>query len=249
MITLTFLGTGGAISQGRAYTSILVNNSILFDVAPTAPFHLSKMQKDFTAINHVFVTHFHGDHTFGLPFLLLEYAFAAKRKTPLVIVGSGAIKEFTESLVESAYPDAADHILGQVPIEYISIPKEGGDFNLEGISGIALPMSHGNIATFGYSLKIGNNRVAFSGDTGLCENLLKLIESSDIVIVECSFLTTVVPGHMNIEDIKEIKMILQRSDKEKKLILVHLGKEVEPFKLIRELPGVVVPDDLEEYTF
>ena len=110
MIKLTFLGTGAAISEGRAYTSILVNNSALLDVSPTALFHLLKMKKDLNKIKCICITHFHGDHTFGLPFLFLEYAFDCKRKTDLTVVGPEGIKEFTEALVTSAYKDAAKQI-------------------------------------------------------------------------------------------------------------------------------------------
>lgn len=246
MAKLTFLGTGAAISEGRAYTTILVNDSVLLDVAPTAPFHLLKMKKDLTKIKSICITHFHGDHTFGLPFLFLEYAFACKRKTELTVVGPEGIKEFTEALVASAYRDAANQILEQVPVNYISIPNDGGSFNVEEIRGVALPMSHGEINAFGYLLGIEGKTVSFSGDTGICKNLMQLVNRSDINIIECSFLDSKITGHLNFED---IKMLSQKLTKEQKLVLVHLGKEVSPFLLLKELPEAIVPSDLDEIEF
>lgn len=44
-------------------------------------------------------------------------------------------------------------------------------------------------------------------------------------------------------------MISQKLTKEQKLVIVHLGKEVSFSLLLKELPKVIVPYDLDEIEF
>ena len=73
-LDLTFIGTGNAFAPTRYWSSFIANNRVLFDAPPTLLPHLKKLKIDTNAIEAIFIGHFHGDHYFGLPFLLLEYA-------------------------------------------------------------------------------------------------------------------------------------------------------------------------------
>ena len=102
-IDLTFIGTGNAFAPTRYWSSFLANGRILFDAPPTLLPHLKKLKQDPGEIEVIFVSHFHGDHYFGLPFLLLEYAELAPRTKGLTIVGPPGIAKRLQSVTDLAF--------------------------------------------------------------------------------------------------------------------------------------------------
>ena len=67
-------------------------------------------------IETIFVTHLHGDHVFGLPFLLLEKKYISDREgeRPLTIVGSVGVRERLRQLCSLAFPGSLDDALDNV---------------------------------------------------------------------------------------------------------------------------------------
>src|SRR4030042_1537586 len=72
-LELTFLSAGNAFVGDRYWSSFLLNRRYLFDAPPTTLPHLRKLRMPTLDIAAVFITPFHADHFFGLPFLLLDY--------------------------------------------------------------------------------------------------------------------------------------------------------------------------------
>lgn len=78
---LTFLGTGDAFSnEGRNNVSILIESfeldlRILFDCSPQCVPSLRKLGFKISDLDYVFITHIHGDHVAGLPFMALSLIY------------------------------------------------------------------------------------------------------------------------------------------------------------------------------
>lgn len=240
-ITLSFLGTGGALSNGRFWTSILVNERILLDAAPTSPLSLIKLNKDIRNITHIFITHFHGDHTMGLPFLLLDYAFRYKRNRPLLIIGPSDIEEHTKSITEVVFPGLSETLVEKSMARFFSVSDEGNERTIEGISFLSYKMRHFDMAAYGYRLSVDGSNVAFSGDTGPCENIYRLIKDAHIIILEMNFVNKEFPHHLNVRDIERIRRSALSSQK---IIITHLEEETIP-----SIKDVIISQDLEEYKF
>src|SRR3989304_1978366 len=92
-LELLFLGSGNAFAPQRYWSSFLLNGRYLFDAPPTALPHLKRAGRAADDIDVIFISHFHADHFFGLPFLLLEYAEQTLRTKPLTIVGPPGIEQ------------------------------------------------------------------------------------------------------------------------------------------------------------
>lgn len=238
-VKIIFLGTGGAFSEGRFWASHLINDSILVDVSPTAVPALKRCGKELAGITHIFITHYHGDHTLGLPFLLAEYTFKSPRKKPLFITGPERIEEYTFRLADTAFPGYGGEILQNAMITFTEVKEEIRRREAGGIPFIAYTMSHFGAQSYGYKIFTDRAVIAFSGDTGPCENLLRLIEGSDAAIVEMSGIAHDNPNHMTMQNILDLK---SRLNPEQKLFVTHMDERVIP-----HLEGIIVPEDLKEY--
>src|SRR5579884_2415633 len=103
-LDLAFVGSGNAFAPQRCWSGFLLNERHLFDVPPTALYSLNLMGVELAGIDTVFISHFHGDHFFGLPFLLLNFAYQTRRSRELTIVGPPGTEALVRQLTELAYP-------------------------------------------------------------------------------------------------------------------------------------------------
>src|SRR5438094_10376588 len=70
--SITFLGTGNYLAPGRYWNSFVLDGIVLVEPSPTALPHLRHCGIRAGNLEAVVISHFHPDHTFGWPFLLLE---------------------------------------------------------------------------------------------------------------------------------------------------------------------------------
>ncbi|HKZ51369.1 MAG TPA: MBL fold metallo-hydrolase, partial [Dehalococcoidia bacterium] len=105
MLELAFLGSGNAFAAGGRYWSgFLLDGRYLFDAPPTLLAHLKRLGRDLQAIRVVFISHFHGDHVLGLPFLYLEYAELSPRREELLVVGPPGVEDLVEGVYRRVFP-------------------------------------------------------------------------------------------------------------------------------------------------
>jgi ribonuclease Z len=100
MMKLTILGSCSAYPTIKRFTTsqILENNgkSYLIDCGEGTQIQLRKNKIKFNTIEHIFISHLHGDHYFGLPGLILTFNLLGREK-PLKIYGPEGIKEIITS--------------------------------------------------------------------------------------------------------------------------------------------------------
>ena len=111
VVKLEFLGSGNAfLPQGRFHSLLLINDSILIDCPPTALASLRRIELSPSKLNSIMFTHWHGDHVFGFPFVILERKWISDRSgvEPLGIHGPKGCKERLSTLCETAYPGSME---------------------------------------------------------------------------------------------------------------------------------------------
>lgn len=89
-MNLTVLGTGGFLNEGFPGCSLLVDGHLLVDVPPDIIQSLARESIDLGTIDTIVLSHLHGDHCFGLPFLL----FNRFVRHDVAREGSGRLKLF-----------------------------------------------------------------------------------------------------------------------------------------------------------
>ena len=79
---LNILGCGSATSSLMHLPSCQVlnvrDNLYMIDCGEGAQLEMRRMKLKFSRLNHIFISHLHGDHCFGLPGLLSTLALLGK---------------------------------------------------------------------------------------------------------------------------------------------------------------------------
>lgn len=98
---LTILGYNSAIptvkSAPTAQFLEMEERHFLIDCGEGTQVQLRKAKVKFSRINHIFISHLHGDHVFGLPGLISSFRLLG-RETPLNVYGPKGIKEMMETI-------------------------------------------------------------------------------------------------------------------------------------------------------
>src|SRR3978361_975374 len=107
---LQFVGCGDAFgSGGRQNTCFHVTGeqvNFLIDCGASSLPALKRLGIARDAIDLILITHFHGDHFAGLPFLLLDAQFT-RRTRPLVIAGPQGIETRLPQVMEALFENSS----------------------------------------------------------------------------------------------------------------------------------------------
>ena len=224
-VRTAFLGTGDAFSaDGRHQSAYLVcsgETSIMLDCGATLLASLRRSGLSPGAIDAVLISHLHGDHFAGIPFLFLEYCFSEPRMRPLLIAGPPGIEERVTVLFQAAYKDLAARAL-PFKLEFVEmLPDRQLQVGAAIVNPFKVPHQEEAIS-LGFSLLISGRKILYSGDTGWTEELVVQSQDADLFICECSFFETRLPYHLDYPRLAENRKRFGA----KRMILTHLGREV-----------------------
>ena len=187
MAEVLFLGTGNAFSpSGRMHALALIDGAILIDVPPTVLPQLRRAGVIPSDIQHLLITHWHADHTFGFPFILLDREWMAPdrnaRGTLSIYCRPGG-KELLTGLCEVGFPGSLDEALRE---RAHWNEDEFGDLKGTQWSFERFPVSHTpETDPHGYRMMHKSGlTILHCGDSGPCEGIEERASESQIVILE-----------------------------------------------------------------
>ena len=200
---LTVLGCGDAFgSGGRLNTCFQLDagrldgsgdSRVLVDCGASAMVSMHRYATDPDSIDAIAITHLHGDHFGGLPFLLLYLQFEAQRTRPLEIAGPPG----TEQRVK----DACEALFGSIDCAWrfeLSFREwaEGEPTILAGVEVTPRQVYHGEgVTAFGLRVRDAGRTFAYSGDTKWVDALPLLADGADLFVVECYAFDRALPTH------------------------------------------------------
>jgi ribonuclease BN (tRNA processing enzyme) len=238
---ILFLGAGDAFSAGgRQQASYLVESgetTFLLDCGATTLAALKREGVSPTRIDTIFISHLHGDHFAGLPFLFLDYTFSEPRTRPLRIAGPPGTEERVHSLFRAMYSDSADRPL-PFRLDFIELlPQKRLELGPVRVDPFRVPHQEREIS-LGMALQVDRGRILYSGDTGWTEELVRYSGDKNLFICECCFFETRVSFHLDYPRLWENH---GRFGAER-LILTHTGREIVAHR--REIELEVASDGL-----
>jgi ribonuclease Z len=241
-----FLGVGEACDPERFNTSLLIRSGskkhyILLDCGFTTPHRYFADCFDPNQLDAVWISHFHGDHFFGIPLLLLRFREMGRTR-PLLFVGPPGLPEKIARVVDLAYPSFLGK-LGYV-LRFSEI-EAGGVLQAAGFLWQAAAMEHSQ-PCLALRVTAGGKSIFYSGDgrpTGASADLAK---GCALAVHEAYRVAGQTANHGSFAEC----FALARQAGCEKLAIVHVacselkGKRVEIQRLLREsgLPEVFLPE-------
>src|SRR6202790_2964472 len=226
-ITVTLLGTGDAsASYGRSQAGYLIDapgaGRLLMEAGPGLLPALKGNRIPTDSFDLLLISHLHGDHFGGLPFLILEYMWETHRKKVLTIAGPAKLEERTWQLMRTMFPhfelDKIKHKLKFVVLE----PGRSARLGKFKVSAIRSPHTKPDISL---SLRIdgGGKAIVFSGDSGWNDELVELADGADLFLCECTYYES---AHLKFHLNYPLLAANREKFKVRRMVLTHLGREV-----------------------
>jgi ribonuclease BN (tRNA processing enzyme) len=224
-LTVTFLGTGDAFgSGGRLQPSIHVssrNSSFLIDCGASALLSMKRLSIHPDGIHTIFISHLHGDHFSGIPFILRETQIISQRSAPLTIVGPPGLEESVRIIMGTMFPGSWD-LDFSFKLEFIEV-EPLRPYSADGITAIFFPAVHSPaVNPHSIRLECGSRVIAYSGDTEWNPQLIEAARGSDLFICECFEYNRSVKRHMDYKTLLDKRHLLQA----RRIMLTHMNDSV-----------------------
>ena len=224
-VIVTCVGSGDAFhSGGRLHSCYHLKSAgrqFLLDCGGSSPAGLSRCGIDPDEIDALIVSHLHGDHFGGIPYLLLAGKYLTKRTRPLLCLGPDGLQQRVEQVFAALYPGVLEDGLG-FEVTY-RVLDPAAVLDVPGARIRCVPVVHGGGAqALGIRIEMGGRIVSYSGDTEWTEQLPVLAKGSDLFICECFSYDQPTPGHLDYLTLMHEK---ERFDT-RRLVLTHPGPQL-----------------------
>jgi ribonuclease BN (tRNA processing enzyme) len=225
-VTVTFAGSGDAFGSGgrfQACIHIRCQNDtqpVLLDCGATSLSALKRCGIDPAEIGAVFVSHLHGDHFGGLPFLILDGQFA-RRTAVLTVVGPEGTARRLTAAMECLFPGSSTAARAfAVDVREL---HQGQTITVAGVSARAWPADHPSGApALALRLCLGGKVIGYTGDTAWTDALAEVAAGADLLIAEAYYWDKNVPFHLRHADLAAHREKLRS----RRIVLTHLSADM-----------------------
>lgn len=229
---IRFIGCGDAFGSGGRFNTcfqvISPSATVLIDCGASSMVALRKWGVDPNAIDAIFITHLHGDHFGGLPFLILDAQLVSRRTRPLTIAGPPGLRDRLSQAMEVFFPGSSG-VPQKFQLDVIElVPDVPATVGV--VSVLPMTVRHPcGAPPFALRLTIDGKSVAYTGDTEWTEALIPVAQDADLFIAEAYFHDRKVRFHL------DLGTVLAHMDRlrPRRLVLTHMS----PNMLDRDLPG------------
>lgn len=221
-VDVTFLGSGDAFGSGGRYQTCIRlrvgGASVLVDCGATSLTAMKGEGADPGEIDAVVVTHLHGDHFGGLPFLVLDGQFSG-RTMPLRVVGPAGIRDRLHTAMEVLYPGSTA-VRRRYAVEVDELDGEGSPLEVCGSRVRGWEVDHASGAPALAVRVEGDDRsFGYSGDTAWTSALADAARGTDLFACEAYTYDKPVRYHLDYATLDAHADQLETT----RLVLTHMG--------------------------
>jgi ribonuclease BN (tRNA processing enzyme) len=229
-LQVRFVGSGDAFGSGGRFQACILlrapghNGDVLLDCGASSLIALKQQRQDPSQIGLVLVSHLHGDHFGGLPFLILDGQFA-HRTRPLHVAGPAGVGERVQAAMEVLFPGSSQvgrrfpvhfhEFTARQPLRFDLEPTELVVIGFEVVHASGAPALALRVAWQGHT-------IAYTGDTEWTETLVELAQGADLLIAEGYTDQRKVRFHLDVATLREHAGRLAA----RRVILTHLSAEL-----------------------
>ena len=223
-VALRFLGSGDAFGSGGRFQTCMhlsgAGGAVLIDCGASSLIAMKRDGVDPGEVDVVLLSHLHGDHFGGVPFLILDAQFS-RRARPLLIAGPPGVRARVEATMEALFPGSTA-VQRKFAVEFIEL-AERRTARVGSATVTAFPVVHASGAP-PYALRVdyGGRTIAYSGDTEWAESLIEAARGADLFICEAYTFDRQVKFHL---DYKTIEAQAERLGA-RRIILTHMGRDI-----------------------
>jgi ribonuclease BN (tRNA processing enzyme) len=222
---LRFVGCGDAFgSGGRSNTCFHVTGTginLLIDCGASALPALKRQGIACDEIDLVLITHFHGDHFGGLPFLLLD-AQVTRRTRPLVIAGPPGIEARLTRLMEALFENSS-RTRPRFDLSVVALePGQSRSFGAVEVTPFAVVHGESGGPFLAYRIEAEGRIIAYSADTEWTEALIPAAYDADLFIAEAYYYDKIVRNHLSLKTLEAHLPEIRA----KRLVLTHMSDDM-----------------------
>jgi ribonuclease BN (tRNA processing enzyme) len=194
--------------------------AVLIDCGASSLIAMKRDCVDPGGVDVVLLTHLHGDHFGGVPFLILDAQFS-RRARPLVIAGPPGVRTRVEATMEALFPGSTA-VQRKFEVGFIELAERRAT-RVGSATVTALPVVHASGAP-PYALRVdyGGRIIAYSGDTEWTESLTEAARGADLFVCEAYTFDRRVKFHL---DYQTIEAQAERLGAQR-IILTHMGRDM-----------------------
>jgi len=196
---VTLLGTGVPIpSPHRFGPSTLVEagaQKLLIDAGRGAAIRLYQLDVPLGRVDALLLTHYHSDHTSGIPDVWLTgwlQSHFGTRTSPFRVIGPVGARTLMCNLEQAYALDIKIRIADEklppegIAVEVEEFDQDGAVYEKNGVKVIAFEVDHGDAIkpAYGYRIEYGGRSAVISGDTRYNRNVVKYAAGADLLVHE-----------------------------------------------------------------
>ena len=224
-VSVRFVGSGDSFgSGGRFQTCILVDgprSRVALDFGTSSLIALAQQGIEPNSIDAVLLTHLHGDHCGGVPFLLIDAMLAARRTRPLIVAGPRDLERRMGEIREALFPGSYV-MTPKFPLRWLEL-EPGTPRDILDLVVTAQPARHtAETNPTALRVELDGKVVAYTGDTEWTDDVALVARGADLLIAECYYYEKPIKWHLNYPAIAA-----HRADfGARRVILTHMSREM-----------------------
>jgi len=231
-----FAGCGDAFGSGGRWQTCLhlsgPGQIMLVDCGATSLVALKAQGLDPSAVDTVALTHLHGDHFGGLPYLILDGQFS-HRSTPLRIAGPPGTRVRLTEAMETLFPGSST-VRRRFEVEVIELAADGTPAELGAAIVRGWQVEHAcGAPPLALRVDLGGVTFAYSGDTQWTPALADAARDADLFAVEAYTFDRPVRYHL---DYQTLRAHLDEIQAER-IVLTHMSSAMLSRLADAELPA------------